>query len=133
MISKELFFKIEKCNKVYKDIELWEDKENNSITVSYDGEAMYDINIHELTHKLKEWASDKGYFIRAWLSLKTIVHNPYNKTIARYWTCEILRQLTNDSHCMGILKNFEYEKDKSKTEHEIVIKACEWILKETQK
>ena len=61
------------------------------------------VNIHELAHKCKEWAFDRGYTI--W------------STYQGYITLKPL----NDSY--GI----EFEED---TEPEAIFKACEWILEQ---
>lgn len=58
------------------------------------------INIHELAHKCKEWAKNKGYYLKSWINDDDS------------GTCEILL----------------FGKHDAKTEYEAIFKACQWIL-----
>ncbi len=75
--------------------------EDNFIIFSYDGEYQFEVNIYEFAFKCKEWAMDK-----------------YDITIS-------------SSLYKNYAKSWNIDKDKSytaKTEVEVIIKACEWIL-----
>lgn len=65
---------------------------------------LYFINIYELSHKCKEWALTKGYFIYSTNELSFI-----------------------KSFSLETIETFSNGKD---TEIECIIKACEWLLKE---
>ena len=74
---------------------------DNYIIFADDGECMFEVNIYEFAYKCKEWARDK-----------------YNITIS-------------SSLYSDYAKSWNVDKDKSytaKTEVEVIIKACEWIL-----
>ena len=75
--------------------------EDNFIIFSYEGEYQFEVNIYEFAFKCKEWARDK-----------------YNITIS-------------SSLYKNFAKSWNVDKDKSytaKTEVEVIIKACEWLL-----
>ena len=75
--------------------------EDNFIIFSYEGEYQFEVNIYEFAFKCKEWARDK-----------------YNITIA-------------SALYKNYAKSWNVDKDKSytaKTEVEVIIKACEWLL-----
>ena len=100
-ISKELLSEVLKKEIENRDISYVEIYKNVVIyKVSiYDREE--EINIYELAHKCKEWARDK-----------------YNITIS-------------SALYSNYAKSWNVDKDKSytaKTEVEVIIKACEWIL-----
>ena len=78
--------------------------EDNFIIFSYDGEYQFEVNIYEFAFKCKEWARDK-YDIT--------ISSALYKNYAKSWNID---------------KDENYT---AKTEVEVVIKACEWILKET--
>ena len=75
---------------------------DNYIIFADDGECMFEVNIYEFAYKCKEWARDK-----------------YNITIS-------------SALYSNYAKSWNVDKDKNytaKTEVEVIIKACEWILK----
>lgn len=75
--------------------------EDNFIIFSYEGEYQFEVNIYEFAFKCKEWVRGK-----------------YNITISS--------ALYRD-----YAKSWNLDKDKSytaKTEVEVIIKACEWLL-----
>lgn len=79
-----------------------------------DGELTYidlgtNINIYELQHKIKEWASVCGYSLSSFWCFEK-----------QDWSCWIEQK---DGKFMGM--NNYYHAD---TEFEAVVKACEWIL-----
>ena len=74
---------------------------DNYIIFADDGECMFEVNIYEFAFKCKEWARDK-----------------YNITIS-------------SALYSNYAKSWNVDKDKSytaKTEVEVIIKACQWIL-----
>lgn len=78
------------------------DVEDNYIIFSDDGECMFEVNIYEFAFKCKEWARDK-----------------YDITIS-------------SALYKNYAKSWNIDKDKSytaKTEVEVIIKACEWVVK----
>ena len=103
MISKELLSEV-------MDVKVFKCFVNNGIC-SYHDEYFYkDINIYELAHKCKEWASINSY------ALESSVHmQPKRSSVAG---CQIhWRYETED------LPYFEAD-----TEPEAIFKACEWIM-----
>ena len=77
--------------------------EDNFIIFSYDGEYQFEVNIYEFAFKCKKWARDK-----------------YDITIS-------------SSLYKNYAKSWNIDKDKSytaKTEVEVIIEACNWILEE---
>lgn len=75
--------------------------EGNFIIFSYDGECQFEVNIYEFAFKCKELVRDK-----------------YNITIS-------------SALYKNYAKSWNIDKDKSytaKTEVEVIIKACEWLL-----
>ena len=78
---------------------------DNYIIFADDGECMFEVNIYEFAYKCKKWARDK-----------------YNITIS-------------SALYSNYAKSWNVDKDKSytaKTEVEVIIKACEWVLKEAK-
>ena len=76
-----------------------------------------EINIHELAHKCKEWAFDKGYIIEVG------VHPTIKKDRSDR---DYFYKITTDRGQILVSKFDEI----IKTEPEAIFKACEWILKE---
>lgn len=66
------------------------------------------INIHELAHKCKEWAFQKGWLLQIRTGLDLSVIDVFN---ADKQELQIRRQISEQ------------------TEPEAIFKACEWILK----
>lgn len=102
-ISKELIIKVMDIKYPFSDVQL-----NSNILSWWREDVFFEetvkINIYEFAFKCKEWARDK-----------------YNITISS--------ALYRD-----YAKSWNVDKDKSytaKTEVEVIIKACEWLLEET--
>ena len=77
--------------------------EDNFIIFSYEGEYQFEVNIYEFAFKCKEWAR---------VIYDTTISSSLYKNYAKSWNID---------------------KDKSytaKTEVEVIIEACNWILKE---
>lgn len=118
MISKELLSEV-------LEIEVIEVKDkttgalyvpDNSIGFAWEEEISGLINIHELAHKCKEWATSKGYIMLSYIEDDKMGYvslgNLFGKT-------EVELPQPKES--------FWFEAD---TEHEAIFKACEWIRKE---
>lgn len=75
--------------------------DENEIIMGTLDEDMQDINIYELSYRCKDWAVEKGFYLKSW------INDDYSGT------CEILL----------------FGKYDANTEYEAVFKACEWILK----
>ena len=79
--------------------------EDNFIIFSYEGEYQFEVNIYEFAFKCKEWVRDK-----------------YGITIS-------------SALYKNYAKSWNIDKDKSytaKTEVEVIIEACNWILKDNK-
>ena len=102
MISKELLSKVlnTRIDTVRSKVDTDNDVQFFPPSIEYDGF----INIHELTHKCKEWAYNNGYYLTIYNDAIDIV----SKT-----TCKIIDNITNDSFMYDV---------------ELVFKACQWIL-----
>ena len=99
LLSEVLGEKVNCCGFVNKNI----------LKVKFNKGHSYNINIHELAHKCKEWVIKEGY----------IIHEmPY---------CVHLIQVENE-----IEKTFRYEKEDMQNKKpylpKYTFKACEWIL-----
>ena len=70
-----------------------------------------EINIHELAHKCKEWAYNKGFMLLSGLYIR-----------GKIW-CEIYKPLDLNNTIT------QFGED---TEPEAIFKACEWILKQKE-
>lgn len=118
MISKGLLNKVLGLTVVkvpeLDGIILWYEGIVNMNNQSYAKELS--INIYELAHKCKEWASTKGYILFSKTRLSSSLASCYFDT-------------------MGI---HDYEDDfhndfRAETEPEAIFKACEWILTKDSK
>ena len=102
MISKELIKNVlvEETENLSEDFSFYIDEDY--IVFRDEGETLFDYNIYKFVFKCKEWARDK-----------------YNITIS-------------SALYSNYAKSWNVDKDKSytaETEAEVIIKACEWILK----
>ena len=84
--------------------------ENNVALAFEDEDVWSDINIHELSHKCKEWGVAQQLKHNFHISIVTHKGSEYSATIV-YWS----DQLKNESF-------------RASSEPEAVFKACEWIL-----
>ncbi len=117
MISKELLSKVFNIEGVGSEINVnnsdvhyhhYIEKEKN-VHYRYKEET---INIHELAHKCKEWASNNfGYIMQSW-------------TLGKEGKCK-LSNITN-----GIPIVVELCLINADTEQEAIFKTCEWILEQ---
>ena len=88
-------------------------------TVDYNNHLLYEfengdqerINIHELDHKCKKWAFNKGYYIDLNLSKECVTVELYD---------------SSDVKCNRIFP-MQFNREFN-TEPEAIFKACEWIL-----
>ena len=110
MISKELLSEVLK-NTVYEEnddiIKVIYDIKANEVVFWTDEEYFNSVNIYELMHKCKEWASSldgREYWLQSWIEQSPILA-----------VCEVDYQSDN--------KGFTAD-----TEPEAIFKACEWIL-----
>ena len=97
-ISKELIEEVMKDKGTFETINI---NKNELSTFGVFGHHIFSINIYEFTFKCKEWARNK-----------------YNITIS-------------SSLYKNYAKSWNIDKDKSytaKTEVEVIIEACNWIL-----
>jgi hypothetical protein len=80
------------------------------------------INIHELTHKCKEWAIDKGHEI-----LSGPARHPVSKTPDKTeWEAMVNHRVEFGAD--GYREKHDYKDIWNDSEPEAVFKACEWIL-----
>ena len=101
MISKELIKNVlvEETENLSEDFTF--DIKDNYILFADEGESQFEVNIYEFAYKCKEWARVK-----------------YDTTIS-------------SSLYKNYAKSWNIDKDKSytaKTEVEVIIKACNWII-----
>lgn len=109
LISKELFAEVMGLPKFVKhDDQIRLDE--NCIIWGYDGEDCDEVNIHELTHKCKEWVmnleSKEDFFMTSWVCYG-------------YGYCDI--KITTPEEVIRVYG--------TSTEPEAIFQACEWILK----
>ena len=117
MISKELLSEVlkektDKPNMISDDLLAYgvDDEDYNTELLKYK-----EINIYELAHKCKEWA------------LKHIIDKEIQSTGCAI-TSWIISNGKGKARILIIDKSFI-----ANTEVEVIIKACEWILKEIKK
>ena len=106
IISKELIKNVlvEETENLSDEFSFYTDEDY--IVFRDEGETLFDYNIYEFAFKCKKWARDK---------------------------CDIT---ISSSLYKNYAKSWNIDKDKSytaKTEVEVIIKACEWILEELNK
>jgi hypothetical protein len=121
MISKELLSEVldirKNCEYVHEEAEV--DGLNECVVIGWYGEDYFDVNIHELAHKCKEWALDNQFIITThpclteekWRNTSVRLLHFYSSGMDR-----IIEQSQKD-------KRFEAD-----TEVEAIFKACQWIL-----
>ena len=73
------------------------------------------INVYELAHKCKEWALNKGYYLRA--------EQGFNYKDNLQWTAFLNTNMDDGADYVDYWNN---------TEPEAIFKACEWILKQKE-
>ena len=111
MISKKLLSEVLEL-KTTKDFNF--EIEDNYVCISDYGEQLFEINIYELAHKCKEWASKYNFHLISWtISYEAVKDKGYCQT-------HNTQDATKESD-----KPFS-----ESTEIEAIFKACEWILKE---
>jgi len=92
-------------------------------TIVYDNEELNDyevINIYELAHKCKEWASIKSYYISSCINSDNTIDPVCSKYNA--WVNQFVfdgEPIEITVGCFG-----------ADTDPEAIFKACEWILKQ---
>ena len=119
MISNKLLSEVMgyKCHIMdTKHIHFLHNNRVNDIVYEQGGDLQYNINIHELAHKCKEWAYIQGYVLFSKIRLNS-----------SYASCYF--------DIMGI---HDYEDDfhndfRAETEPDAIFKACEWILDRNSK
>lgn len=106
----------------------WFEVEDNTLTSYYDCGKFdelgrptglgYEINIHELAHKCKEWANTKGYWVHS--------HG--------CWTLNGDKYIESGSAFISLNSDIPNElfRIKLDTEPEAIFKACQWILNNKQ-
>lgn len=107
-ISKELLSEVMCIDKISKDTIR---QYRNYVQFYSDGED-YSINIHELSHKCKEWAHQKGFLLDS--------------------------RTTHCGSCFLLSSPFVYDQEirkpfLAKTEKQAVFNACQWILENKEK
>ena len=119
MISKELFSKV-----LGKDIGVDElIIKDNEIKFNY---MFKPINIHELAHKCKEWAKDKGFYLKSGFNTDIVDDNgdidfDY-KEVDKYVT-EVYQLVYGGKPRMKQIASIGSDENSD-------IKACEWILEQ---
>lgn len=114
MISKELLSAVQEVDFVYivpDGEQRWDTiKRKNDIVYELKGDSQYGINIHELAHKCKEWATKNDYTI-------TLEQTVYVDALVYTAT------IRGRSYNIKTTKLSFYG-----TEPEAIFKACQWIL-----
>jgi hypothetical protein len=87
------------CEYLHEEAEA--DGLNECIVIGWDGEDYFDVNIHELAHKCKEWARDKYD-----CTISSSIYKEYSK-------------------CWAITLDESFV---APTEPEAIFQACQWIL-----
>jgi hypothetical protein len=90
-------------------------------TLLYETYKLERINIHELSHMVKEWAKNNGYSISSCLP---IVTDEEGNPVFNYWYMAYVQNIETVDNMMPS-KDFI-----GRTEPEAIFKAGEWILKE---
>jgi hypothetical protein len=115
MINKELLSEVLEINVTYS-----EQMKNNIFryyfNIGIGGDLFEEINIYELAHKCKEWATplNSKYY------LDIHVDGISQTTHIRKYSIDIM-----DMNSMDAIISFE-----ATTEPEAIFKACEWILQQ---
>lgn len=122
LLSDVMGFHCDNISMNETDIEYYEYVSHKDVVDIEDKEFKI-INIYELMHLMKEWAMSYEYYIYSRCRIK---NRGASVTAIATTVKRTLFSIPDLSHTDIETYN------KGKTEPEAVIKACEWILKETQ-